>query len=1376
MRTITFKGLLLTVLFVLLGSLAIQAADDGLITEQITIKLDKAGTLPDRISESQKYLITNLKIVGKVNGTDWKLIRNMAGSDFYGRETGGKLSILDLSDARIVKGGSAYYSDYEISQCTSNDKLGDYAFYGCSRLTNLILPSSVTEIGGAAFRGCSGLTNLTIPSSITSIAESTFRGCSGLTSLTIPSSVTEIGYSAFSGCSGLTSLVIPSSVTSLGASCFSGCSGLTNLVIPSSVTSIGESALRGCSGLTSLTIPSSVTEIGSHAFSGCSGLTSLTIPSSVTSIGYGAFSGCSGLTSLTIPSSVTEIGGYAFRDCSRLTSLVIPSSVTSIGDAAFYGCNGLTSIYAYPENLPKLGTEVFTGCDAKNCMVYVPTGTYADYKSSEFGYFENIKEFDPTGIDKDGLITKQITIKLDKAGTLPNMISESKKYLITNLKIVGEMNGTDLKFIREMAGCDYNKNKTDGKLSILDLYDAKIVEGGAAYISYYGKDKYTSNDELGDYAFSDCSGLTSLTIPSCVTRIGDYAFIGCSGLTSLTIPSSVTSIGREAFKGCSGLTSLTIPSSVTSIGREAFSGCSGLTSLTIPSRVTSIGYGAFSGCSGVTSLVIPSSVTSIDIEAFAGCSGLTSIYVYLVKLPEMRYDIFKGCDAKNCIVYVPKGTYMIYRLSNFNYFENIVESDANGIDTNGLITGQITIKLNKAGTLPNMISESQKYLITNLKIVGKMNGTDLKFIREMAGRGYNYDYNEETTDGKLSILDLYDAKIVEGGAAYISYHGKDKYTSNDELGDFAFYECSGLTSVTIPSSVTAIGKDAFFRCSGLTNLTIPSGVTAIGKDAFFRCNGLTSLTIPSSVTSIGEFAFSGCSGLTSLTIPSSVTSIGDAAFYGCSGLTSLTIPSSVTEIGRSAFYGCSGLTSLTIPSSVTEIGIGAFSDCSGLTSLTIPSSVTSIGDAAFEGCSGLTSLTIPSSVTSIGDAAFSGCSGLTSLVIPSSVTSIGESAFKGCSGLTSLSIPSSVTSIGKSALKGCSGLTSIYVYPEKLPELGTEVFTGCNAQNCTVYVPKGTYDDYKASEFGYFENIVEGIKDGLITTQITIKLDEAGTLPDSISESQKNLIPNLKIVGEVNGTDLKFIREMAGRDYYINKTDGKLSILDLSDAKIVEGGFPYVWYYDCMFTSNDKLGDKVFEGCSGLTSLTLPSGVTEIGKYAFKGCSGLTNLTIPACVTEIGESAFEGCSGLTSLTVPSSVTNIGYYAFKDCSRLTSLTIPSSVTWIGGSAFENCSGLTSIYVYPENLPELESGIFSGCNAQNCTVYVPKGTYDAYKSSEFGYFEKIVEFDATGIDKVTTSTDVKEVSRYSVNGQRLSAPAKGLNVVKYSDGSVEKVAVQ
>ena len=551
----------------------------------------------------------------------------------------------------------------------------------------------------------------------------------------------------------------------------------------------------------------------------------------------------------------------------------------------------------------------------------------------------------------------------------------------------------------------------------------------------------------------------------------------------------------------------------------------------------------------------------------------------------------------------------------------------------GLITEQITIKLDEAGTLPDKISANEKNLITNLKIVGKINGTDLKFIREMAGR-----VNEEKTDGKLSILDLSEAKIVAGGDAYFQ-SSKNHYTSNDKLGNYVFFGCSGLTS----------------------------------------------LTIPSGVTSIGIAAFQGCSGLTSLTIPSGVTSIGNRAFYGCSGLTSLTIPSSVTSISDRAFYGC-------------------------------------------------------------------------------------------------------------------SGLTSIYACLEKIPTLGSNVFTGCDAKNCILYVPTGTYDDYLVSEFGYFENIVDVInKDGLLTTQVTIKLDEAGTLPYKISANEKNLITNLKIVGKINGTDLKFIREMAGRDFNGGKTDGKLSILDLSEAKIVAGGDAYVRYGDNYYTSNDKLGDWAFYGCSGLTSLTIPSGVTSIGDKAFRGCSRLTSLTIPSGVTSIGDWAFSGCSGLTSLPIPSSVTSIGNYAFYGCSGLTSLTlpsgvtsignytfygcrgltsmtIPSGVTSIGNDAFYGCSGLTSIYVYPENLPELGIDIFNRCDAKNCTVYVPKGTYDAYKSSEFGYFEKIVEFDATGIDKVTTSTDVKEVSRYSVNGQRLSAPAKGLNIVKYSDGSVKKVSVQ
>ena len=268
---------------------------------------------------------------------------------------------------------------------------------------------------------------------------------------------------------------------------------------------------------------------------------------------------------------------------------------------------------------------------------------------------------------------------------------------------------------------------------------------------------------------------------------------------------------------------------------------------------------------------------------------------------------------------------------------------------------------------------------------------------------------------------------------------------------------------------------------------------------------------------------------------------------------------------------------------------------------------------------------------------------------------------------------------------------------------------------------------------------IQAANDDLITKQITIKLDEAGTLPNKIGSSKKYLITNLKIIGEINGTDLRMIREMAGRDYIGDTTEGKLSVLDLSEVRIVRGGDYYynsnrgnqydnIWN---LYTSNDVIGD-----------------------YAFRYCSGLTSINLPASITEIGESAFQGCSGLTSINIPASITEIGESAFKDC-----------------------SGLASIYVYAEKVPKMDDYVFTNCDAKKCILYVPKGTYDDYWLSDFGnYFENIVEFDATGIDKTATSTDVKEVSRYSVNGQRLVGPTKGLNIVKYSDGSVKKVAVE
>ena len=380
MGNFTFKGLFLAGLFMVLGCLSIQAADDDLITRQVTVKVYEAGTLSEKIAYNKMYKITNLKIIGEINGTDLRVIREMAGKDVWGKDTDGMLSVLDLSDAKIVEGGD-YYNYYEnltgrYGCSTSNDKIGNYAFEGCSGLTSLTLPSGVTKIGNYAFSSCRGLTSLTLPSGVTEIGEGVFWECIGLTSLTLPSGLTKIGVRTFYGCSGLTSLTIPSGVTEICGSAF-----------------------YGCIGLTSLTLPSGLTEIGNSAFSGCIGLTSLTLPSGLTKIGYDAFRDCIGLTSLTLPSGVTWIGSSTFKGCIGLTSITLPSGLTEICGSAFSGCSGLTSIYVYTEKLPKMGVNVFDGCDAKKCTVYVPKGTYDDYWLSEFGYFENIVEFDPTGIN-----------------------------------------------------------------------------------------------------------------------------------------------------------------------------------------------------------------------------------------------------------------------------------------------------------------------------------------------------------------------------------------------------------------------------------------------------------------------------------------------------------------------------------------------------------------------------------------------------------------------------------------------------------------------------------------------------------------------------------------------------------------------------------------------------------------------------------------------------------------------------------------------------------------------------------------------------------------------------------------------------------------
>ena len=535
------------------------------------------------------------------------------------------------------------------------------------------------------------------------------------------------------------------------------------------------------------------------------------------------------------------------------------------------------------------------------------------------------------------------------------------------------------------------------------------------------------------------------------------------------------------------------------------------------------------------------------------------------------------------------------------------------------------------------------------------------------------------------------------------------------IGYRAFYHCTGLTSLTIPNSVTIIGMDAFSGCSNLVSVNI-TDLEAWCRIQFVDCldsssnplnyahhlflNGeeIKDLVIPNSVTSIGESAFEGCTGLTSVTISNNVTSIGGEAFLECSGLTSVTISNSVTSIGEGAFARCTGLTSITIPSSVTSIGEGAFFYCIGLTSvkitdleawcriqfngrvsnplsiahhlflngkemkkLVIPNSVTSLGDRAFEGCSALTSVTIPNSVKSVGVNTFMNCSRLTSITVPNSVTSIGEGAFLGCTGLTSIIIPNSMTSIAGDTFNGCSRLTSVDI-PGSVTSIGNYAFRLCSGLT-SISIP----------------NSVTSIGSGAFSgcTGLT-----SITVPNSVT----------------------------------------------------------------------SIGHLTFCDCTGLTSVTIPNSVTSIGSGAFSGCTGLTSITVPNSVTSIGLGAFYNCAGLTSvniidleawlkisfdsssnpleyahhlflngeeiknLVIPNGVTSIGDWAFGGCTGLTSTTIPNSVTSIGNSSFWDCSNLVDVYCFAENPPTTEGYTFYNTPIAQATLHVLGTSVNLYKETD------------------------------------------------------------
>ena len=879
-------------------------------------------------------------------------------------------------------------------------KIGLHSFRGCSELTSVTLPNTITEIVDGAFHSCSSLTSICIPNYVTSLGRCAFQYCGGLKSVTIGNSLREIGEYNFSNSYYLDKVAYPNTIewkqirkekqfvydSEQAGAASDGCiytndgksllfvpANVTSFTIPEGVTTIGKYAFDGkddwnpCE-LESLTIPSTIEKVEADAFANCKikrvnftdwqkwyGNAKLENLASNPYRKSGAYAGGVQIVAPELKEGVEVIPDYIHPGLIPYKNEIdLPSTLKRIGACAFYNYKEIYTVFM-PEGLEEIGESAFEGCELLENPEF--PSTLLCIEDNAF---------------KDCKMLTEITLPKSMtslgAGVFANCSNLERAVLVSDVDILGD----DL-----FVNCE----------SLYKVYLPLQLKriGDRAFLGCIALDEISlpaSLESIGEYAFAgsknegpgNIGALTQVNIPNNVKSVGSYAFFrqrlsslsigngvkviepytfSANSLSTIKFPEELTEIKNNAFANNLTISSVQLPSSLTTIEENAFCN-SEIYEMVIPDKVTNLPAGS---CGGPTILTIGSGVKTMDENAISFGSTLRVIRIKANTPPTLSGALnINKYDNDNLVLIVNKGRRNNYVLNaRWKQINNIIEEDASEVVVymDGWHSISEEIKLT-SGYMPSFI--------TKLKVVGPLTETDMRLIKENMTSLLSLDLSEVTNLTTIPENQFESSMLLE-----------IKLPNNlESIADNAFYQCWLLQISELPQGLKSIGSYAFFDCRRVTINRLPESLTSIGDHAFYYCYGLRDIIAGESLESIGSHAFDNCIMLESIDLSQSkISHISDYAFYNCKELDRVILPSSIESIGDCAFVK-TGLRDIAFAENVVEIGQAAFRYCPRLVAANLPKNVKAISSKTFADCPRLIAATMPSGTISVAPNVFNG--------------------------------------------------------------------------------------------------------------------------------------------------------------------------------------------------------------------------------------------------------------------------------------------------------------------------------------------------------------------------------------------------------------------